>query len=145
MGNGDEASGDGYRFGGGSVGMLTGREMWQGYATYSRNDVMNHPELFDDPAISADAAAWMFAVAKELIDEADANLVTLISKRINGGTIGLEERKAATAAARAYFVGLGLAMDEPVAAEVKTVAVPVLVDAAPKGEPGTVWTVTKDG
>lgn len=117
MGNGSEASGDGYRFGGGGAGMLTGRDMWQAYADFSGNDVVNHPELFDDKFISADSAGWMFAVAKGLVDEAQADLVVKITKRINGGTIGLAERQALTRKARQYFVDRGYDLHEPVGGE----------------------------
>lgn len=112
MGNGDEASGDGWRFSGGGIGMLTGRSMWAAYAKHSGNDVVNHPDLFDDPYVSADAAAWVFAVEKSLLDEADANLVTLIRERYNGGHIGLDETKAATKQVRAYFAEMGVMLGD---------------------------------
>lgn len=114
MGNGDEASGDGFRFSGGGLGMLTGREMWQAYADFSGNDVINNPALFEDKFIAADSAGWMFAVAKGLVDEATDDLVRLITRRINGGYIGLKEREALTQRARDYFLEQGHALNEPV-------------------------------
>ncbi|MEZ5537619.1 MAG: hypothetical protein R3F02_18620 [Thiolinea sp.] len=114
MGNGDPSTGDGFRFSGGGIGMLTGRDMWQAYADYSGNDVVNNPQLFDDKFISADSAGWMFAVAKGLIDEARADLVKEITKRINGGYIGLHERQLLTNVARNYFVEQGLHLQKPV-------------------------------
>lgn len=136
MGNGPESSGDGYRFSGGGPGMLTGREMWEAYAEFSGNDVVNHPELFKDPLIGADSAAWMFAVAKGLIDEARADLVKTITKRINGGYIGLEKRKKLTAIARQYFVEQGFTLDQPV---VPAVAQAATVEPIPEEHSELQW------
>ena len=111
MGNGDETSGDGWRFAGGGIGQLTGREMWEGYARYSGRDVVSNPALFEQVAVSADSAAWVFAVAKGLILLAEQDLVRRIAKRYNGGLVGFEDRQKATAAVRRYFVSKGVALD----------------------------------
>lgn len=112
MGNGPPESGDGFRFSGASVAMLTGRAMFQAYADFSGNDVVNEPELFDDKYISADSAAWVFAVEMGLIDEAEADLIDVIAKRYNGGYTGLKERKRLTAIAREYFLSRGVNMNQ---------------------------------
>lgn len=111
MGNGDESSGDGWRFAGGGIGQLTGREMWEGYARYSRRDVVSNPALFENVSVSADSAAWVFAVAKRLIPLAEQDLVRRIAKRYNGGLVGFEDRRQATAAVRRYFVSAGVTLD----------------------------------
>jgi hypothetical protein len=94
MGNGDTLSGDGWKFSGIGAIMLTGREMWQAYADYSGNDIVSNPDLMLKPAISADAAAWFFVVNKQLLDDAERDDIDTITLRINGGSVGIADRKA---------------------------------------------------
>lgn len=99
MGNGDEASGDGWRFRGRGPHMRTGRA---GYA--EDKDALNYDFLGDPdamlrvPALGCASACRYFMVNRcnELADRGD---ITGISKRINGGTIGLEDRLHLTAEA----------------------------------------------
>ena len=52
---------------------------------------VGHPELAEDPEISVRTAIW-FWEKRKLNQFADKDDVTTITKRINGGTIGLEDR-----------------------------------------------------
>ena len=140
MGNGDLESGDGWRFSGGGPGMLTGRDMWQAYADFSGSDVVSDPTLFSDKFVAADSAGWMFAVAKGLIEAAKADLVREITRKINGGVIGLPERERLTAVARAYFVERGFALNQAVEFELRAAPVPtpkkqVISAGSPKAIP----------
>ena len=93
MGNGDAASGDGFRYRGGGYMQLTGKESYEAYSKHIGMEIAKAAELVhttDEYAL--DSACWEFAVDKKLNDEADAKDFVTITKRINGGTIGLTER-----------------------------------------------------
>ena len=94
MGNGDSASGDGFRYRGGGYMQLTGKESYQHYASYIGKNVGETADLVrstDEYAL--DSACWEFAIDKKLNDEADRGEFIAITKKINGGTIGFEERQ----------------------------------------------------
>ena len=94
MGNGDSASGDGFRYRGGGFMQLTGKESYAAYAKYIGKEVGETSDLVrstDEYAL--DSACWEFAIDKKLNDEADRGEFITITKKINGGTIGLEERQ----------------------------------------------------
>lgn len=102
MGNGDPASGDGFRFRGGGFLQLTGRESYQKYADYIVQDISDTAtkvRTTDDGAL--DSACWEYAIDKKLIYETD---FVLITKRINGGLIGLAERRAYYEKAKMFIV-----------------------------------------
>jgi len=93
MGNGAPETGDGYRYRGGGFLQLTGKESYQHYANYIKKNVSETADLVrstDEYAL--DSACWEYAIDKKLNDEADAKDFVTITKRINGGTIGLTER-----------------------------------------------------
>ncbi|UGQ48934.1 glycoside hydrolase family 19 protein [Massilia endophytica] len=106
MGNGDEHSGDGWRYRGRGLIQLTGRA---NYALFSKDmqvDALGDPDQLLQPAGAALSAGWFWR-AKGLNELADqtggadaANAFVQITKRINGGTIGLDERKAYWSRAR---------------------------------------------
>lgn len=94
MGNGDYSSGDGFRYRGGGNMQLTGKESYEKYAKFIGKDVGETADLVrstDEYAL--DSACWEFAIDKQLNDEADRGEFITITKRINGGTIGIEERQ----------------------------------------------------
>jgi putative chitinase len=104
MGNGDSASGDGFRYRGGGYMQLTGKESYAAYAKYIGKDVGETADLVrstDEYAL--DSACWEFAIDKKLNDEADRGEFITITKRINGGTIGLEERQKYYARAKTHI------------------------------------------
>jgi putative chitinase len=99
MGNGDEASGDGYKFRGRGALQLTGKDNYKAFADY-----MKQPEIMDNPDLVAtkysfESAIFFFDKNKlwSICDQGinDAAILAL-TKRINGGTHGLEDRKQKT-------------------------------------------------
>jgi putative chitinase len=99
MGNGNEASGDGYKYRGRGALQLTGKANYQAFATY-----LNKPEIMTTPDLVAttyafESAMYFFDKNKlwAICDQGvtDASILSL-TKRINGGTNGLDHRKALT-------------------------------------------------
>lgn len=92
MGNGDEASGDGYKFCGRGLIQLTGKNNYSAFAEdceMTLDEVVAHLET---PPGALESAAW-FWWANDINDLADADDITRVTKKVNGGTIGLEDRK----------------------------------------------------
>jgi len=99
MGNGNEASGDGWKFRGRGALQLTGKANYEAFAKYlGTNEVMENPDLVATK-YSFDSAMFFFEKNKlwTICDKGinDAAILEL-TKRINGGTHGLEDRKAKT-------------------------------------------------
>ena len=99
MGNGPEASGDGYKYRGRGALQLTGKDNYQAFANYvNRPDVMTNPDLVAGE-LCFESALWFFDKNKlwSICDQGitDAAILAL-TKRINGGTHGLDDRKAKT-------------------------------------------------
>jgi putative chitinase len=94
MGNGDEASGDGYAFRGRGYIQLTGRDNYTAFGKSIGVDIPANPDLVGSQYALA-SAAWFWQKNKlnELADTgAGDDIVTKITKRVNGGTIGLPDR-----------------------------------------------------
>lgn len=90
MGNGDEASGDGYRYRGRGLIQLTGKNNYRAFSDWLNVDVENQPDLVADQyAVQSAVYYWSQNNLNELADRDDIRSVT---KRINGGEIGLEDR-----------------------------------------------------
>lgn len=92
MGNGDEASGDGWRFCGRGLIQLTGRENYTWFAASLGMTVEDVPEYLGTFEGAVQSACW-FWEENNLNKWADAGDILTLTKRINGGTIGLEDRK----------------------------------------------------
>ena len=92
MGNGDEASGDGYRFRGRGAIQLTGRSNYTSCGEDIGVDLISNPDYLETPEGAIRSAAW-FWDQRGLNDFADNNDIVTVTKRINGGTIGLADRK----------------------------------------------------
>lgn len=92
MGNGNEASGDGYRFRGRGAVQLTGRSNYVACGEDLEVDLIANPDYLETPEGAIRSAAW-FWDQHDLNEWADKKDVTTVTKKINGGTIGLEERK----------------------------------------------------
>lgn len=120
MGNGDEASGDGWRFRGRGLIQLTGRANYASFASFASfasatgMDALAQPDLLLKPAGAALSAAW-FWQSRGLNEVADQTLgkdgdawFVKITIRINGATTGLPQRRAAWMRAR-RVLGLGVA------------------------------------
>ena len=92
-GNGPESSGDGWRFRGGGIFQLTGRDDYRLFAQTTGVDAENRPELVRIPGLpAAMSAAWEWNRSK-LWAFADTGDIDTVSKKLNGGTNGLEERR----------------------------------------------------
>jgi len=100
MGNGDEASGDGWRFHGRGLIQLTGRDNYVAFARAMQVDAVGHPDLLLEPAGAALSAAWFWQskglneLADQLAGSQADQVFEQITRRINGGTLGLDERRA---------------------------------------------------
>jgi predicted chitinase len=94
MGNGSEGSGDGYRYRGRGYIGTTGKANYEAYAKseWCVGDLMSHPELLSQSP--DDQKSSMFFWWKNNCNKfADADDVTGLTKRINGGLNGFESRK----------------------------------------------------
>lgn len=92
MGNGDEASGDGYRFCGRGLIQLTGRNNYTKFAADLGISVEDTVIYLETPAGAVSSAGW-FWDQNNLNQYCDKNDFVTLTKRINGGTIGLEDRQ----------------------------------------------------
>lgn len=92
-GNGDEASGDGWRFRGRGLIQLTGRANYARYVKEGGLDIVAQPDLVEKPTLPADISGWFWAKAG-LNRWADAGNIEECTRRVNGGLNGLEDRRA---------------------------------------------------
>lgn len=101
-GNGDEASGDGYRYRGRGPTMVTFKSNYEILGHAAGVDLVKSPELLSDPAtgIVAALAFWRYRNCNSPADRDDAAEVT---RRINGGDEGLAGRQNLTNLAKAIF------------------------------------------
>jgi len=93
MGNGDEHSGDGYRYCGRGLIQLTGHDNYQAFADSLEMAVTDVPEYLATFEGAAQSACW-FWEKNNLNTFADTGDIVTITKRINGGTIGIDDRTA---------------------------------------------------
>jgi len=92
MGNGSEESGDGFRFCGRGLIQLTGRDNYSWFAASLSITVEEASEYLQTFEGAAQSACW-FWETNNLNRWADAGDILTLTKKINGGTIGLEDRK----------------------------------------------------
>jgi len=92
MGNGPEESGDGYRFCGRGLIQLTGRDNYSWFAASLNISVEEASQYLQTFEGAAQSACW-FWETNSLNRWADAGDILTLTKKINGGTIGLEDRK----------------------------------------------------
>ena len=90
MGNGDEASGEGYHYCGRGLIQLTGKENYQKFSNWSGKEVIDDPERVSEeyPLLSA----LFYWDTNNLNTYADNDDIRGLTKRINGGYNGLEDR-----------------------------------------------------
>jgi putative chitinase len=91
MGNGDESSGDGYKYCGRGLIQLTGKSNYVAFADslqISPEEASQYLATFEG---AAQSACW-FWESNNLNQWADKGDIVTLTKRINGGTIGLEDR-----------------------------------------------------
>lgn len=93
MGNGDEQSGEGWAYRGRGLIQLTGKDNYQNYSDSCGEDVVANPDMVaQDPALCVGAAAWYWD-SRKLNQYADEDDIKTVTKRINGGYHGLEDRQ----------------------------------------------------
>jgi len=92
MGNGNEASGDGYKFRGRGAIQLTGCSNYTAFAKDVGKTIDETIVYLETLEGAIESACW-FWKKNGLNEIADKKDITLMTKRINGGTIGLEDRK----------------------------------------------------
>jgi putative chitinase len=99
MGNGPEASGDGWKFRGRGALQLTGKDNYQAFSTYlGKPEIMTNPDLVAN-MYAFESAVFFFeknklwAICDQGVNEA---AILALTKRINGGTHGLDDRREKT-------------------------------------------------
>lgn len=94
MGNGNEASGDGWRFRGRAFIGITGRDNYQKYADseWCVGDLMKNPDMLSQFPENQKASMW-FWDTQNLNKYADMCDIDKCSRIINGGTLGMANRK----------------------------------------------------
>jgi len=109
MGNGSEASGDGWRYRGRGYLQLTGHDNYRIFGDGIGRSLVDNPDDAADPAI-----AWLLAVqyyrsrrrsGKTLLQWADADDERMVTLGINGGDTGLQERETLVAKAMSAMSG----------------------------------------
>ena len=99
MGNGPESSGDGWKYRGRGALQLTGKDNYAAFAKYcNRPDVMTNPDLVATE-LAFESAMFFFERNKlwSICDQGVTDAAILsVSKKVNGGTHGLEDRKNKT-------------------------------------------------
>jgi putative chitinase len=94
MGNGSELSGEGYKFRGRGYIQLTGKENYTSFGKAINENIIANPDVVSSKYALL-SAAWFFTKngLHKMADEgASDQVVTKITKRVNGGTIGLPDR-----------------------------------------------------
>jgi putative chitinase len=91
MGNGDEHSGDGFRYCGRGLIQLTGRTNYQAFADSIETAIEDITEYLETFEGAVQSACW-FWEKNNLNAEADAGNIKGMTKKINGGYIGLDDR-----------------------------------------------------
>jgi len=91
MGNGAEATGDGWKFRGRGFIQLTGHDNYSAFDKTVDDNIMANPDLVSTkyPLLSA---AWFFTRCLPKCTDASDAAVTAVTKCVNGGTIGLPDR-----------------------------------------------------
>ncbi|NVZ18194.1 glycoside hydrolase family 19 protein [Pseudomonas costantinii] len=93
LGNTPEADGDGQKYRGRGLIQITGRRNYLAcsQALFGDDRLLQHPELLEQPQWACESAAW-FWQSNGLNELADKDQFTTITRRINGGINGLEDR-----------------------------------------------------
>lgn len=95
MGNGDENSKDGFKFKGRGYIQLTGKTNYTNFGKSINEDIISNPSKLATPEYGVLSAAWFWSVngLNEIADKGNSKeIVTKITKKVNGGTIGLDDR-----------------------------------------------------
>jgi putative chitinase len=101
MGNTED--GDGAKYIGRGLIQLTGKDNYKAVTEALGEDLVANPQLLEEPRYAALSAGW-FWNKKGLNALADANDIETMTKRINGGSIGIADRKAKIEMVSKYLV-----------------------------------------
>jgi len=93
MGNGPAESGEGWLYRGRGLKQLTGKDNYTRCGAALGLDLVGNPDLLLEPMAAARSAGW-FWKTNNLSAFADANDIKGMTKKINGGLIGYEQRQA---------------------------------------------------
>lgn len=93
MGNGPAESGEGWKFRGRGLKQLTGKDNYTRCGSSLGVDLVSNPDLLLEPMYAARSAGWFYKT-NNLSSFADVGDIKGMTKRINGGFIGLEQRQA---------------------------------------------------
>lgn len=104
MGNGSAGTGDGWRYRGRGLIQITGRDNYRVCGEALGLDLMGHPETLESPLYAALSAGWYWH-ANGLNALADRGNIRAITRRINGGLLGLQDRTDLYQAALAELGG----------------------------------------
>lgn len=102
MGNGPAESGEGWKYRGRGLKQLTGKDNYTRCGTALGLDLVSNPDLLLEPMSAARSAGW-FWKSNNLSTFADAGDIKGMTKKINGGFIGLEDREKRYKAVLAEF------------------------------------------
>jgi putative chitinase len=94
MGNGSEVSGEGWKYRGRGAIQLTGKSNYTSFGNAIKENIVENPDVVATTH-SMVSAAWFFSSngLNEISDRGNTKeIVTLVTKRVNGGTHGLEQR-----------------------------------------------------
>lgn len=94
MGNGEETTGDGWTFRGAGLLQLTGRDNQSKFADYCKVVPEKIGDYLRTPRGAAESACWAWVTLFDLNPAAEAWFLTAISRKINGGDNGLQQRIA---------------------------------------------------
>ena len=92
MGNGDTASGEGFKFRGRGIVQLTGKDNYSAFALSIKMTLPDVIEYVQTKKGALESACWYWN-SRNINAACDANDLLLMTKRVNGGTIGLEDRR----------------------------------------------------
>ncbi len=94
LGNGNEASGDGWKFRGRGLIQVTGKDNYRqcSHDLYGDDRLVTNPAQLEQPPGAAGSAGWFWA-SRELNRLADAGDFEGLTRRINGGLNGIEDRR----------------------------------------------------
>jgi putative chitinase len=93
MGNGPPQSGEGWKYRGRGAKQLTGKDNYKRCGDALGVDLVSNPDLLLEPLYAARSAGW-FWKTNNLSPLADTSDIKAMTKKINGGFIGLEARQA---------------------------------------------------
>jgi putative chitinase len=102
MGNGPAESGEGWKYRGRGLKQLTGKDNYTRCGRDLGLDLVSNPDLLLEPMAAARSAGW-FWKSNNLSSFADAGDIKGMTKKINGGFIGLEDREKRYKAVLAEF------------------------------------------